>query len=74
MMVILLIYPPITTKILHGTFLYITGHLSIIENLFLIRIMQVNFIESAHSTYKPLNYALEKRNVDDFSQPYQLQK
>ena len=58
---------PITKKISRGALLYVTGHLSIIENLLLIRVTQVNFIESAHSTHKPLSYAWKKRNVDDSS-------
>ena len=57
----------VTTKISRSTLLYVAGHLSIIENLLLIRITQVNFIESAHSTHKSSNYAWEKRNVDDSS-------
>ena len=52
---------PITTKTSRGTLLYVSGYLSIIEDLFLIRLTQINFIESAHSTtHKPSNYAWEK--------------
>ncbi|PKY46714.1 hypothetical protein RhiirA4_461656 [Rhizophagus irregularis] len=45
-------------KILRGSSLYITGYLSIIEDL-LIRITQINFIESTHSTssHKSSGYA-----------------
>ncbi len=63
---------PITKKISRSALLYVTGHLSIIENLLLIRVTQVNFIESAHSTHKPLGYAWEKRNVDDSAQSSSL--
>ncbi|CAI2199598.1 13384_t:CDS:1, partial [Funneliformis geosporum] len=53
---------PITTKISRGTLLYVSGYLSIIEDLFLIRMTQINFIESPYSiTHKPSNYAWEKR-------------
>ncbi|CAB4426665.1 unnamed protein product [Rhizophagus irregularis] len=47
-------------------YLYITGYLSIIENL-LIRITQINFIESMHSTssHKSSGYAWEKKQTED---------
>ncbi|CAI2198558.1 7839_t:CDS:2 [Funneliformis geosporum] len=56
---------PITTKISRGTLLYVSGYLLIIEDLFLIRMTQINFIESPYSTiHKPSNYAWEKRQDD----------
>lgn len=58
---------PITQKTSRGTLLYICGYLSIIDDLLLIRMTQINFIESPYSTtHKPSNYAWEKR-LDDSS-------
>ncbi|CAI2163946.1 877_t:CDS:2 [Funneliformis geosporum] len=52
----------ITTKISRSTLLYVSDYLSIIEDLFLIRMIQINFIESLYSTtHKSSNYAWEKR-------------
>jgi hypothetical protein len=53
---------PITAKVLRGTLLYVTGYLSIIDDLLLIRLTQINFIESASITHKPSNYAWEKQS------------
>jgi hypothetical protein len=60
---------PITAKISRGTLLYVSGYLSIIEDLLLIRMTQINFIESPYSTtHKPSNYAWEKRQDDSSTQ------
>lgn len=61
---------PITSKISRGSSLYITGYLSHIDDLLLVRLTQINFIESSHtSSHKATSYAWEKRqvNVDDSS-------
>ena len=59
---------PISTKISRGSSLYITGYLSIIEDLFLVRITQINFFESTHSSsHKSSSYAWEKKETDDSS-------
>ncbi len=57
---------PITEKTSRGTLLYVSGYLSIIEDLLLIRMTQINFIESPYTTHKPSNYAWEKK-LDDSS-------
>lgn len=59
---------PISSKILCGSSLYITGYLSIIEDLFLIRITQVNFIESTHSTSSHKSSWEKKQTEDSFTQ------
>jgi hypothetical protein len=59
---------PISTKVTRGSSLYIMGNLSIIEDLLLIRITQINFIESYQSaSYKSSTYAWEKKQVDSSS-------
>lgn len=59
---------PITSKVLRGSSLYITGHLSLIGDLLLVRLTQINFIENLRSSpYKSSNFAWEKRQVDDTS-------
>jgi hypothetical protein len=59
---------PITSIISRGSSLYITGYLSIIENLLLVRVTQINFIENFRlSSYKSSNYAWEKRQLKDTS-------
>lgn len=59
---------PISTKVTRGSSLYVTGNLSIIEDLLLIRITQINFIESYQSaSYKSSTYAWEKKQVDNNS-------
>ena len=54
---------PITTKVSRGSSLYITGYLSLIEDLLLVRVTQINFIESNYSTNKSSNYAWEKKQA-----------
>src|SRR5437763_9502061 len=59
---------PITSKISRGSSLYVTGYLSLIGDLLLVRLTQINFIETARtSPYKSSTYAWEKRQVDDSS-------
>ncbi|CAI2182501.1 8158_t:CDS:2 [Funneliformis geosporum] len=56
----------ISTKALRSSSLYITGHLSFIENFLLIKITQINFIESFSSlSYKPSNYAWKKKQINE---------
>jgi hypothetical protein len=57
---------PISSKISRGSSLYITGHLSIIEDLFLVKLTHVNYISSNFtSSYKSkLGYAWEKGQTD----------
>ena len=52
---------------MRGSSLYVTGYLSIIDDLLLVRIMQINFIESYSPSHKRLNYAWEKKQVDNSS-------
>lgn len=47
---------PISAKISRDFSLYITGHLSIIEDLLLVRITQINFIETHSSSHKSSVY------------------
>jgi hypothetical protein len=56
---------PITTKVTRGSSLYITGYLSLIEDLLLVRVTQINFIESNYSTSNKSskNYAWEKKQA-----------
>src|SRR4051812_35261093 len=58
---------PITTKVFRGSSLYITGYLSLIEDLLLVRLTQINFNESNYSSssYKSSNYAWEKKQADN---------
>ena len=57
---------PITTKVSRGSLLYITGYLSLIGELFLVKLTQINFIENNRSSsYKTSNYAWEKKQVDN---------
>jgi hypothetical protein len=59
---------PITTKVSHGSSLYITGYLSLIEELLLIRLTQINFIENTYSpSHKSSNFAWEKKQADNSS-------
>ncbi|CAI2194748.1 12999_t:CDS:2, partial [Funneliformis geosporum] len=53
---------PITNKVLHESSLYITGSLSLIDDLLLVRLTQINFIENTRSSLnKTSSYAWEKR-------------
>jgi hypothetical protein len=55
---------PITTKVSRGSSLYITGYLSLIGDLLLVRVTQINFIESTYSSpNKSSNYAWEKKQA-----------
>ena len=57
---------PISSKVSRGTSLYVTGYLSIIGELLLVKITQINFIESTSSTtYKLSNHAWEKKQVNN---------
>ena len=57
---------PISTKVSRGGSLYVTGYLSIIGDLLLVKITQINFIESTPSTtYKLSNYPWERKQVND---------
>jgi len=57
---------PITSKVSRGSSLYITGSLFLIDNLFLVRLTQINFIENTRpSPYKTSNYAWEKREENE---------
>lgn len=59
---------PITTKVSRGSSLYVTGYLSLIGELLLIRLTQINFIENTHSSsYKSSNFAWEKKQADNSS-------
>lgn len=60
---------PISSKISRGTSLYVTGHLSIIEDLLLVKITQINFVESItpSTSYKHSNYSWEKKQVNNSS-------
>src|SRR3954468_10468237 len=40
---------PITSKVSRGSSLYITGSLSLIDDLLLVRLTQINFIENTRS-------------------------
>ncbi|CAG8768882.1 14468_t:CDS:2, partial [Funneliformis caledonium] len=56
----------ISTKASRGSSLFITGYLSFIEDLLLVKITQINFIESSSSlSYKPSNYAWEKKHTNE---------
>lgn len=57
---------PISSKVSRGTSLYITGNLSIIGDLLLVKITQINFIESTSSSasYKVSNYPWEKKQIN----------
>ena len=56
----------ISTKVSRGSSLYITGHLSLIEDLLLVKLTQVNFLESSSSlSYKSSNYAWEKKQTNE---------
>lgn len=57
---------PITTKVSRGSSLYVTGYLSLIGELLLIRLTQINFIENTYSSsYKSSNFAWEKKQADN---------
>jgi hypothetical protein len=59
---------PITTKVSRGSSLYITGYLSLIGELLLIRLTQINFIENTHlPSHKSSNFAWEKKQADNSS-------
>jgi ABC-type enterochelin transport system, permease component len=59
---------PITSKVSRGLSLYVTGSLSLIGDLLLVRLTQINFIENIRSTpYKTSNYAWEKKQDNDSS-------
>ncbi|CAI2193042.1 7584_t:CDS:2 [Funneliformis geosporum] len=52
----------ITSKVSRGSSLYITGSLSLIDDLLLVRLTQINFIENTRSSpNKTSSYAWEKR-------------
>src|SRR3954463_8151164 len=55
---------PISSKVSQGSTLYITSHLSIIEDLYLIRLTQVNYISQnyspSHSGRSGTGYAWDK--------------
>ncbi|CAG8476210.1 13520_t:CDS:2, partial [Funneliformis caledonium] len=56
----------ITTKVLRGSSLYITGYLSIIEKLLLVRLTQINFIENTRPLpHKSSSYAWEKNQTNE---------
>ncbi|CAI2197355.1 17219_t:CDS:1, partial [Funneliformis geosporum] len=53
---------PITSKVSRESSLYITGSLSLIDDLLLVRLTQINFIENTRSSLnKTSSYAWEKR-------------
>src|SRR5436189_2658382 len=57
---------PITNKVTRGSSLYITGSLFLIGDLLLIRLTQINFIESTRSSpYKTSSHAWEKREENE---------
>ena len=59
---------PITSKVSRGLSLYVTGSLSLIGDLLLVRLTQINFIENTRSSpYKTSNYAWEKKQDNDSS-------
>jgi hypothetical protein len=57
---------PISTKVVRGSPLFITGHLSIIDDLLIVKITQINFIDSSRSSpHKSSSYAWEKKKDKD---------
>lgn len=58
---------PITSKISRGSSLYVTGYLSLIGDLLLVRLTQINFIETTRTSPYKSSYAWEKRQLEDSS-------
>src|SRR5204862_7258456 len=57
---------PTTSKTSRGSSLYVTGSLSLIDDLLLVKLTQINFIESTRpSPYKTSSYAWKKREENE---------